>query len=254
MSAFAKITTVAVALALACGMLPASSCFGGLAAVISVYTLIIFNAVYSWRSKLFGTALTQLSQAGERQVALSFDDGPDPESTPALLDLLAKRGAKASFFVIGKQVRSHPEIVARCHREGHSVGNHSDAHGLWTNFMFHTAMLKDLSACQAAIHAACGLRSKLYRPPFGLRNHAVAGVCKQLDLQLVGWNVHSIDKPHRSSAAILKRVLRDVKDGSIVLLHDGGIAGEDLLHVVSKILDELEQRGLKAVALEPRAD
>lgn len=213
---------------------------------------LLFLSVLAWgvasiRSPFFGRALLGAPQPGA--VALTFDDGPDPNSTPALLDLLRSRGARATFFVVGEHVRSHPELARRCQAEGHELGNHSQRHSFLLNFRLRAGMRRDLAACQATLVAATGRAPRFYRPPVGLRNPAVHPVCDELELCLVGWQVRSFDTSRRAPEAVVRRVLRQVRPGGIVLLHDGGQPRERVLTITEGILRGLESRGLRPVPL-----
>jgi peptidoglycan/xylan/chitin deacetylase (PgdA/CDA1 family) len=214
--------------------------------VLLVFALVTWGVV-SIRSPYFGRAL--LGGSSRDSVALTFDDGPDPVCTPALLDLLKSRGVRATFFVVGERVRAHPELVRRCQAEGHELGNHSHSHSPWLNFRLRRGMQLEIAACQDAIEATTGRRPRWYRPPVGLRNPAVHPACAALGLRVVGWQVRSLDKSGRAPDAIAERVLRHVRPGGIVLLHDGGQTRERLLAITDGILRGLETRGLRAVTL-----
>ncbi len=180
-------------------------------------------------------------------VALTYDDGPDPETTPALLDLLRDRGAKATFFLIGDRVREHPDLARRIVDEGHAIGNHSQAHGLWTNFYSPARLRRELEACQDTIEEATGVRPALYRPPFGLVNHAVQPTIRALDLELLGWTVRSWDTIGWSVERITKRIGRRLSARDIVLLHDGGQDRERVLALTSNLIALAEGKNLELV-------
>jgi len=182
-------------------------------------------------------------------VALTFDDGPDPASTPALLDLFARRGARATFFVLGERARAAPELVRRMAAEGHEVGNHSDRHSPLLNFRLRAGMRAEIAACQATLAPLLGRAPRYYRPPVGLRNPAVHPVCEELGLELIGWRVRSLDKSRRTPEAVVAAVLGALRPGDVVLLHDGGQPRARLLAIAEGLLDGLELRGLRAVGL-----
>lgn len=214
---------------------------------VLVLALVTWGVV-SIRSPYFGRAL--LAGSARDAVALTFDDGPDPASTPALLDLLESRGARATFFVVGERVRAHPELVRRCQAEGHELGNHSHTHSPWLNFRLRRGMQREIAACQDALEATTGCRPRWYRPPVGLRNPSVHPACDALGLQVIGWQVRSFDRAHRAPAAVVERVLHQIRPGGIVLLHDRGQPRERLLTITNGILQGLAARGLRAVTLE----
>lgn len=216
--------------------------------VTVVLVALVTWGVVSIRSPWFGRAL--LAGRDPSAVALTFDDGPDPASTPALLDLLKARGVRATFFVVGERVRAHPELARRCIAEGHELGNHSESHSPWLNFRLRRGMQRELAACQDAIERATGRRARAYRPPVGLRNPAVHPACAALDLCVIGWQVRGLDKTGRAPDDIVRRVLSRVRPGGIVLLHDGGQPAERVSSIAGGIIDGLQARGLCAVPVQ----
>lgn len=209
---------------------------------LGLHVVLMLIGVFSMRSGILGRARTRV----ESGVALTYDDGPDPETTPGLLDLLKERGAKATFFVVGDHVRAHPDIVKRCVDEGHVVANHSNRHSNWTNLFFRSRMRAEIESCQNAVREATSVEPRHYRPPVGLMNHNVAPVARALGLELVAWTVRSFDTVRHGAAA---RVIPKLRDGAIVMLHDGAMDREQVLDTTRQILDAIEERGLKAVAL-----
>ncbi len=203
----------------------------------------------SLRSGVFVRALTR-GRAGSSSVALTYDDGPDPASTPALLELLAARNVRATFFVVGARARAHGHLVARIYAEGHLVALHSDRHSTWTNFLGRRGLARELATCRDTLGVLTGAAATYYRPPFGLVNPEVDGVMRRMGLTLVGWRVRSLDTTARTDAHVAARVLARVRGGDIVLLHDGGIAPARVCAITAAILDGLAARGLAAVRLD----
>ncbi len=239
---------LSIGAAFAIFMLPSDwRVFAWTSLVLLVFALVTWGVV-SIRSPYFGRAL--LASSARDAVALTFDDGPDPASTPALLDLLQSRGARATFFVVGERVLAHPELVRRCHAEGHELGNHSHTHSPWLNFRLRRGMQREIAACQEALEATTGRRPRSYRPPVGLRNPAVHPACAALGLRVIGWQVRSFDKSGRARDAVVSRVLHQLRPGGIVLLHDGGQPRERLLAITSGILQDIEARGLRTVTVD----
>lgn len=213
-----------------------------------------FFALGTWgsislRSGLWVRAVWR-SRSGRPEVALTYDDGPDPESTPALLDLLDERGVRASFFCIGEKVRAHPELMKRMRDAGHVIGNHSERHSFWTNFYGTRRMIEEVRAGQAALRDVLGEEARYYRPPFGHVSHATAPTVRALELELVGWQVRGIDTPTSDPERVAQRVLRGLRPGGIVLLHDGARPAASVVAATAAILDGAESRGLRAVSLD----
>ena len=168
----------------------------------------------------YGRAFSRLP-APSRKLALTYDDGPNDPHTPALLDVLARHGVHATFFLIGRYVERRPDIVASLVGAGHVVGNHTFTHPL---LIFRSAaqIRSELSDCARSLAGACPTPSKLFRPPFGGRRPAVMRIARSLGLTPVMWNVTSYDWSATSVEQIENKVTSQVRGGDVILLHDGG--------------------------------
>lgn len=186
-------------------------------------------------------------------VALSFDDGPDPEVTPAVLDELKRQGARATFFVIGRQLTEHPDLGRRIAAEGHVVANHSWQHSYLQNFRLHAWQLAEIGRCEQAIAEVLGRPStRLYRPPVGMKTGDQARAIGALGLKVIAWSVHSRDTVDRDAGSMARRVLKSIRGGDIVLLHDGDrVPGRraSCPEAVRLILEGLREKGLRAVTV-----
>lgn len=221
--------------------------------VVGVWSLFLARGITFLEEQFFCPSLSVLPQradSGKPAVALTFDDGPDPETTPYLLELLARRGVTVAFFAIGRRVAEHPELARRCREAGHLVENHSQRHAWWNNFLFTRAMTREIETCSAEIHAATGVAPRYYRPPFGLSNHALRAATRRAGLQVVGWQVRGIDSRTSDPERVVARILARVRPGGIVLLHDGGRERERVLAVVEQLLDGLAERGIAVRRLD----
>jgi peptidoglycan/xylan/chitin deacetylase (PgdA/CDA1 family) len=173
----------------------------------------------------FGHTFTGLPRraidAGARQIALTYDDGPNDTHTLHLLDVLARHEVRATFFLIGRYVRQRPEIARAVVEAGHVVGNHTFTHPLLT---FKTAadVRKELTDCRAALNDSVDNHSNLFRPPFGGRRPAVLRICRELGLTPVMWNVTGYDWDAPPAAVIEEKVAKQIGGGGVILLHDGG--------------------------------
>lgn len=224
---------------------------------LAVHLPLVFLAFFAFgtwgsvslRSGLWCRAVWR-GRSGRPEVALTYDDGPDPDSTPALLDLLAARGVRATFFCVGDKVRAAPELVRRMRDEGHVLANHSNGHSFWTNLYSTRRMTEEVRAAQGVLEDVSGRRPRFFRPPFGYANHATGGVAAALGLEVVGWDVRSFDTFIADPRRVAERVLARVRPGSVVLLHDGGLSPQRVLPATEAILDGLESRGLRPVGLE----
>jgi peptidoglycan/xylan/chitin deacetylase (PgdA/CDA1 family) len=168
----------------------------------------------------YGRTFTGLAR-GSRQIALTYDDGPNDPHTLRLLEVLARHGVPATFFLIGRYVQQRPDVAREVVRAGHVVGNHTFTHPLLT-FKSATEIREELSQCRAALQDAVGEHSNLFRPPFGGRRPAVLRVARELGLEPVMWNVTGYDWNAPPTEVIERKVTRQIRGGDVILLHDGG--------------------------------
>lgn len=168
----------------------------------------------------YGKTFTGLPR-GSRQIALTYDDGPNDPHTQRLLEVLASHGVHATFFLIGRYVRRHPEIVRKIVQAGHVVGNHTFTHPLLT-LKSEAEIRQELSACRAALQDVIGAHSNLFRPPFGGRRPAVLRIARELGLETIMWNVTGYDWDAPPAAVIERKIAKQIRGGDVVLLHDGG--------------------------------
>lgn len=190
----------------------------------------------------------------QRRVALSFDDGPDPEVTPAVLDALAAYGAHASFFVIGQALTDQPGLAQRMLAEGHELCNHSWRHSRWQNFWGVRALTGEIARGEQAIAAFTGsVFRPLYRSPIGLKSPPLVQAAQQLGIRMIAWSLHSRDTRLRDPQQIAARVLSRVRPGDIVLMHDGhdlpGLRRPACGPAVALILAGLREKGLESVTV-----
>ncbi len=214
-----------------------------------IYTSILVLGTVNLRSGIFARVVTR-GRADRPQVALTFDDGPDPHTTRALLDLLHSCGVKATFFFVGARAKRHPDLVRRCVNEGHLVGNHSFRHSPFTNFLFRRALTRELQHTNTIIESITGTRPRYYRPPFGLLNHATAAAARATQLAIVGWSVRGLDTRTPDAARVVNRIARGMHPGAVILLHDGGRDPGRTLHIVRELLAIGASRGLEFLRLD----
>jgi peptidoglycan/xylan/chitin deacetylase (PgdA/CDA1 family) len=193
-------------------------------------------------------------QRGTKQIALTFDDGPNGPHTLRLLEVLAKHGVKATFFMIGSYVRQQPEIARAVAQGGHVIGNHTFSH---PRLIFKTAVetRAEIIQCRSALQDAVGEHSNLFRPPFGGRRPATLRVVRQLGLQPVMWNVSGEDWKAPTAEAIENEVARQIRGGDVVLLHDGshrGMGAERTRTVAATegLIPRLRDQGYEFVTIE----
>ena len=175
-----------------------------------------------WMALLLAFLLTLPASAGNEirgYVALTFDDGPSGELTETLLDGLAERGVKATFFVCGYRIAEFPDILCRIAAEGHEIGLHSSTHD-YMQHMTKEEALADLESCRAAVVEVCGVTPRLFRPPGGLYSSEVLDAAEELELSVVLWSVD----PRDWDAACRKNARAHIRDnvfpGAVILMHD----------------------------------
>lgn len=223
-----------------------------------IFLILMHDGVFRPASPWFMPVISQ-GPPGVNRVALSFDDGPDTEVTPALLDALAEHNARASFFVIAKHVEAAPELTRRIVAEGHELGNHSYAHSRLLNFRGVAGMRAEIEKAMAVLKPYQSQPwPPLYRPPVGLKNPPLARVVQELGLKVIAWSLHSRDTRSRDPRRIADRVLDKVKPGAIILMHDGhdlpGGHRPATVEALHLILAGLEQRGLACVTVSELLD
>jgi len=184
-------------------------------------------------------------------VAITFDDGPHPNFTPKILELLQKYNARASFFCVGQQVNLYGGIAQKIIDNGHTIGNHTYTHSNKFGFFGTQKVIVELQKTNATIKEITGLNPKLYRPAFGVTNPSISRAVKKLELKTVGWNIRSLDTTKRSKKAILKRITHKIKKGDIILLHD---SSEKTVEVLEQLLLFLQQNKMQSVTVDQLLD
>ena len=227
---------------------------GTIASAAVVSAGVLAWGAYERNSPLFGTVQRRLAGPGPL-VALTFDDGPNPDATPAVLDALGGEGVPATFFILGRHAERWPELVDRVSREGHGIGNHGYYHRKLTWRSPHYVR-DDIASGTAAIERAGGPRPTLFRAPHGQRNPWVTPIARQFGQRTVGWTLGVWDTALPGPAVIADRVLRGTRAGTIVLLHDGD--GYDphgdrmqTARALPAIIRGLRERGLSFTTLAP---
>jgi peptidoglycan/xylan/chitin deacetylase (PgdA/CDA1 family) len=215
------------------------------------YLAVLLSGVFVLRLRVFVDAMIH-GPKGARGVALTFDDGPDPESTKKTLDALDAAGAKATFFVIGKKAEAHPETVREILERGHQVALHSYAHDRLFALRGARTWKKDLKKGARVLEEITGTKPKLFRPPIGHTVPHTPRVVRELGLRVIGWDVSARDGIRADPQDVARRVLEGARDGAIVLLHDASERGTHApagVAALPEILEGLKKKGLAVVAL-----
>ncbi|HEY7216072.1 MAG TPA: polysaccharide deacetylase family protein [Thermoanaerobaculia bacterium] len=227
------------------------------AGALAANHVVLAAASLSPRSRWVGPNLVRLPEDASRrgEVALTFDDGPDPDVTPRVLDLLDAAGAHATFFCIGRRAAAYRDLTAEIVRRGHRIENHSHTHPHLFACYPWGALRREVERAQEAIAETAGSPPRLFRAPAGLRNPLLDGVLHRAGLRLVSWTRRGFDAVGRNPRAVARRLLRGLAAGDILLLHDGSTLRErggnrQVLEVLPRVLDALAARGLRSAPIE----
>jgi len=215
----------------------------GLPLMVASHALFMVP-VFLPNSRFYSPVLSRLPGDAPR-VWLTIDDGPSDE-TPAVLDLLDRHQAKATFFMVGERALARPELVQQVLARGHDLGNHSHSHPQSRFWRLGPATMgKEISACQQALTEVAGTPPCWYRSVVGMTNPFVAPALKRLGLTRVGWSARGFDGVNCTPQSVLERLRPDLQPGAIVLLHEGAAHGHNLA-IIEAVLLELQARGLRA--------
>lgn len=225
-------------------------------AAVVLNHLLITAAGLAPRSSLLGQNLTRLppAAAARREVAITIDDGPDPEVTPQVLDLLDAHGQRATFFCIAERVAAHPALAREIVVRGHSIQNHTARHRHNFSLLGPRGFETEIARAQQVLFDVTGLRPTCFRAPAGLRNPFLAPVLHRLGLTLVSWTRRGFDTREGDASTVLARLAHGLQAGDILLLHDGHAARTAdgravVLDVLPPLLARIQTDGLRAVTL-----
>jgi len=229
-------------------------------AIAANHTLLTAAGLWP-RSSWLGPNLTRLPDAAcaRREIALTFDDGPDPEVTPRVLDLLDERRAGATFFCIGERAARHPELCREIARRGHAIENHSRRHPATFAFLVTGGLRREIAGAQETLAGLTGTPPRFFRPPAGLRNPLLDPVLHGLGLRLATWTRRGFDTRERDPARVAARLTRGLAAGEILLMHDGHGARTAtgravVLDALPRVLDAVARDNLVPVTLRQAVD
>lgn len=226
-----------------------------LGAIVANHALLAAGGLLP-RSRLLGPNWTRLpaTTATAQAIAITLDDGPHPEVTPRVLEVLQARGARATFFCIGERAADHPDLVRAIAAAGHAVENHSLRHRHDFALLGPARYDAEIGAAQRTLAGLAGSAPRFFRAPAGLRNPFLEGALARLDLRLVSWTRRGFDTINRDVDAVYARLTRGLAARDILLLHDGNAAHTPqgrpvVLEVLPRLLDAVEGAGLRTVTL-----
>ena len=183
----------------------------------------------------------------KNQVAITFDDGPNAEFTPQILELLKAHHAKATFFCIGKHAEQQPELVQQIIEEGHTIGNHTYTHSDFFDFYNKQNVIAEIKNTNTIISSIINKEMKLFRPPYGVTNPAITKALKHTKHHVIGWNIRSLDTVKKDEKKILNRITKNIKPGAVILLHD---SQEITVRVLEQLLLFLQENNYQSVTID----
>lgn len=218
---------------------------------LAVFVFLCVGAPF-FPSRGFFLRVVSRGHTGKDLVSLTFDDGPDPETTRPLLQLLGRRNTKATFFVTGERAALYGDLISEILAHGHDIGNHSYHHDNFLMLRHKNTLYREIESTQTLLRRF-GISPAAFRPPVGITNPKLANVLMQLKLYCVTFTCRAFDTGNRNIRGMSGRILRKVKPDDIILLHDvrprGDATTADFLREVDLILLGLKSKGLQVVAL-----
>lgn len=213
-------------------------------------TAVMLVILFHPRNRWLLDRRTDVACTSRPCVALTFDDGPSPEITPRVLDILRDKQAKATFFLVGEQVERNPELARRMGREGHAVGNHTYSHPALFCFLSPRRLSEEIARTQDAVFRVTGVRPRHFRSPVGLRHPILKLALEREALEFVLWQLRTYDTRALTPETLRRRVLDRVRPGAIVLLHDRpGPGASAMLAALPDVIDGLRARGFELVTV-----
>ncbi|WP_255462921.1 polysaccharide deacetylase family protein [Flavobacterium sp. LPB0248] len=182
----------------------------------------------------------------EKKIALTFDDGPSIY-TLEVLELLKKYNAKATFFCIGKNIETHPQILQKVIDEGHLVGNHSYSHSKFFDFYNAKKITEEIQKTDALLEKLTSKKINFFRPPYGVTTPSIRRALKVTGHKTIGWNIRSLDGGTQNQELIFNRLIKHISPGGIVLLHD---TAEHSVLVLEQFLQFLQQNNYEVISVE----
>lgn len=240
--------------ALASGtLLHAGPGWGMLSAAAFGWSALATSGVFFPELQMFGRIVCR-GPEGQRRVALTFDDGPDPRTTPRVLEILEGTEHRATFFVLGNKVRERPEVVRAIRDAGHALAIHGDTHDRLHSFRSASRVRDEIRRAQDAIEDAAGVRPTLFRPPVGQTSPSTLRGARTAGVRVIGWSARGYDGLRgQRPEAVVTRISRTLSDGAIVLLHDAAEYDDfepASLAALPALLAVLDAKGLTSVRLD----
>lgn len=210
------------------------------------YSLIVFWGCYYVGSNFFIKIICK-ADTDEKEIAISFDDGPAANYTTGILQVLKNENVKATFFCIGNRIAGNEKILQQINSEGHIIGNHSYSHHFWFDMYSTKKMQEDLKEMDEEMIRVTGLKPKLFRPPYGVTNPNLKNAIIKGGYTPVGWSVRSMDTVIKDEDKLLSKINTGIKPGAVFLFHD---TSKTTLLVLPEFLREVKKRGYNIIPLD----
>lgn len=211
-----------------------------------IYTSFLIYGSIKIQANFFIESIHE-AKTDNRQVALTFDDGPIIKNTSIILDILKRNRIAATFFCIGNKIEKHPLLVQQIHREGHIIGNHSYSHHIFFDLKSLKEMQNELKQTDILINQNIDNTPRLFRPPYGVTNPNLAKAVSIGNYHSIGWSVRSMDTVVKTEQELLSNITGNIKSGDIILLHD---SADITVHNLQKIIDDIRNSGFEIVRLD----
>ncbi len=182
------------------------------------FALLVYGSVFVCSDFYVNTHCK--GKTDTKKIALTFDDGPDPDVTPQVLEILRKHNIRGTFFCIGERLTHYKDVGKHIHQHGHLIGNHSFHHGFFFDLLPAKKMEKDLRQTDQEIAAITGQKPEWFRPPYGVTNPALAKTVHRTGHQVAGWSLRSMDTLDRNAETISEQVKSKIELGTVILFHD----------------------------------
>jgi peptidoglycan/xylan/chitin deacetylase (PgdA/CDA1 family) len=216
------------------------------AAPVVLYVFALVYGSYNVQSNFYVKTISSAKTA-DKQIAISFDDGPAKNYTPQILQILKEHKVKAAFFCIGKHIKENESLLKQVYEEGHLIGNHSYSHDLWFDLFSSQKMYEDLQMMNSITEKTIGKKPKLFRPPYGVTNPNLKKAIKQGNYITIGWNIRSMDTVIKDAQKLLTKVTASLKPGAVVLFHD---TSKITLDILSTFIKQAKDMGYDIVRLD----
>ncbi|MBS1754354.1 MAG: polysaccharide deacetylase family protein [Ferruginibacter sp.] len=213
---------------------------------IIIYSLIVFWGCINISAGFFIPVVCH-ANTSNKEIAISFDDGPAIEHTASVLDVLKNQNITATFFCIGNRIAGNENILRQIHNDGHIIGNHSYSHHFWFDLYSAKKMLKDMQQMDAELQRVIGVKPKLFRPPYGVTNPNVKKAIIKGGYTPVGWSLRSMDTVAKDENILLQKICAGIKPGAVFLFHD---TCKITLDVLPRFIKEVKKMGYNIVPLD----